>query len=195
MKHGTFRRFLALAAVAVGLAACGAERATAPSEPVLPDAPATGLLSDLLGGLTKKQALTRKTALPHDITTSAVIDQRGGKLSIPEAGFTLVVPPNAVRKPVTFTVTAVAGKMVAYEFGPHGTRFNVPLVAHQELSGTNYSWLWLKPLFAGYFEDRRQLDFGRLTALVTELVRGLTLPWTQQFLFPIDHFSGYIVAY
>lgn len=195
MKYGTLRRFIALAAIAVGMSACGADRVTAPSAPVVPDEPATGLLSDLLGGLTSKKALARKTALPHDITTSAVIDQRGGTLAIPEAGFTLIVPPYAVREPVTFKVTAIAGKMVAYEFDPHGTQFRVPLLARQDLSVTTYSWLWLKPLHAAYFEDRGQLDLQRLTGLVTELVRGLTLPWTRQFLFPIEHFSGYIVAY
>lgn len=200
MKLGTFRRFIALAAVAVGMSACGADRVTAPSTPVVPDGPSTGLLSDLLGGdllggLTSKKALARKTALPYDITKSAVIDEKGGTISIPEAGFTLIVPPHAVREPVTFKVTAIAGKMVAYEFDPHGTTFRVPLVARQDLSATTYSWLSLKPLHAAYFTERGQLDLQRLTALVSELIRGLTLPWTRQFLFPIEHFSGYIVAY
>lgn len=196
MRHGRFWRFLAVAAAAVGISACGVDRATAPT---VPDAPATGLLSDLLGDvlgeLTRKQALTRTAPLARDIAASATIDHRGGTITVPGTGFTLIVPPYAVKEPVKFTVTAVAGRVVAYEFQPHGTTFDVPLIARQDLDGTTYSFLKLKPLVGAYFEDRRHIDQARATALVSEILRGFVLPLTRQFTFPIDHFSGYIAAY
>ena len=113
----------------------------------------------------------------------------------PAAGFELVVPRYAVKKSTRFTVTAIKGKLVAYEFGPHGTNFPRSLQAKQDLSVTDWNLLSLRPLTAGYFADRSDLNLLRATALVSEIIRGLTIPLTKQFNFPIDHFSGYVVAW
>lgn len=197
MKQRRLWRFFAVIATTMGVAGCGVDRATGPSEPDarLAEAPATGLLGDLLGSLTEKNVLRRQVALTQDITVSKRIGRRGGTIEIPAAGFTLRIPPGAVRDEVQFRVTAVAGKAIAYEFAPHGIRFAVPLVANQDLANTDYRPLSLRFLSAGYFADRSQLDLFRATALVSELINGLTLPLSRQFYWPIQHFSGYVVAW
>ena len=194
MKHGKLWRLLAITAAAIGIAGCGADRATAPSAgKMAPEAAASGLLTELLTNPLSKDILTRKVALAEDVTVKATIGKNGGTLSIPEAGFSLVVPPGAVGAPVEFSVTAIAGRSVAYEFEPHGIAFNVPLVARQDLRVTDYRFFSF--LGAAYFADRSLLDLDAATGLVSELVNGLTLPLTRQFYWPIRHFSGYMVTW
>jgi hypothetical protein len=189
MKHlKIWRSLLAV----LGLGACSVD---APTAPRLPEAGSAGLVSELEGTLVSKDALTRKTALANDITVSAVIDKSGGTLTIPEAGFELTVPEGAVVSPTEFTVTAISGSLVAYEFGPHGLTFRVPLRAKQNLSGTNWRPLNLKTLVAGYFLERADLDESDAKALISEVIEGLTSPLSKQFNWQIQHFSGYIVAW
>jgi hypothetical protein len=133
--------------------------------------------------------------LVNDITVSAVIGYEGGTVTIPAAGFQLVVPPGAVASRTVFTVTAVSGNLVAYEFGPHGLKFSVPLRARQDLSNTLWRPISLKPLVAGYFLERSDLDQTNAKALVSEVIEGVTVPLSKQFKWKIDHFSGYIVAW
>ena len=192
MKRKSLWHSIRLAFASLGLVACAADPVTAPKISAEAN---PGLVSDLLGGLFRKDVLTRKQELTKDITVTAVIGSNGGRLAIPAAGFELVVPRNAVKKSTRFTVTAIKGKLVAYEFGPHGTNFPRSLQAKQDLSVTDWNLLSLRPLTAGYFADRSDLNLQRATALVSEIIRGLTIPLTKQFNFPIDHFSGYVVAW
>ena len=141
-------------------------------------------------------ALTREAALAEDITVTASIGERGGSLRISEAGLTVDVPKGAVTgEPITLSVTALAGQMVAYEFGPHGTVFNVPLRVEQKLNGTN----WHKqpdPMVAeaGYFADRSQLDHTLNTAVVDEFLPANVDVGKSKLRFDISHFSGYMVS-
>ena len=192
MQRKSLWHSIRLAFVSLGLVACAADPITAPK--IAAEAN-PGLVSDLLGGLVSKDVLTRKKPLAKDITVSAVIDKAGGRLQIPEAGFELVVPPNAVKTSTNFTVTALEGKLVAYEFGPHGTVFRRALQAKQDLSGTDWNLLALRPLMAGYFQEKSDLNPARATAVLSELIGGLTVPLTRQFSWPIEHFSGYVVAW
>ena len=192
MKRKALWHSIGLAFASLGLVACAADPVTAPKISAEAN---PGLVSDLLGGLFRKDVLTRKQELTKDITVTAVIGSNGGRLAIPAAGFELVVPRYAVKKSTRFTVTAIKGKLVAYEFGPHGTNFPRSLQAKQDLSVTDWNLLSLRPLTAGYFADRSDLNLQRATALVSEIIRGLTIPLTKQFNFPIDHFSGYVVAW
>jgi hypothetical protein len=146
-------------------------------------------------GLVSKDALTRKNALSADITVTAIIGKDGGTLSIPATGFHLTVPAGAVKLDTEFSVTALKGKLVAYEFGPHGITFDRPLEARQSLIGTDWSLLSLKPLFAGYFTDKDHLDYATKTAQLSEVLSGATAPLTKQFSWHIEHFSGYVVAW
>jgi hypothetical protein len=193
MKHLKLWKRLFLALAAVGVAGCSVDSITAPPK-VTADASA-GLVGDLLGGLFKKDVLERKKPLSKDITVSKTIGKSGGTISIPEAGFTLTVPANAVKTNTNFTVTAIKGSLVAYEFGPHGIKFDKSLTFKQDLNNTEWSLLKLKLLTGGYFKNRSDLDHKNAVALVSEVLNGLLIPLTKEFSFKIDHFSGYIVAW
>jgi hypothetical protein len=165
------------------------------ANPVAPTAPPKPSAS-LLGALLPVKGVTRVTPLTTDITVSAVIDSRGGTLTIPEAGLTLVVPRNAVSSKTRFKATALAGRLVAYEFEPHGTKFAVPLKFSQDLRKVTLTGWLTSPLMQGaYFADKSQLDQDDATAVVNEL-----LPATLDLLrfrvsFDINHFSGYLVSW
>jgi hypothetical protein len=186
-SHRTIWRTLRLALATLGLGACTADSTMAPPPPAARPA----LLADLFA----KEPLERRTALANDVTVSAWIGKEGGRIALPDQGFTLIVPRYAVSERTRFVVTAIAGTMVAYEFEPHGTRFRVPLVARQDLSTTKYRLRLLEPLTAGYFADRSQLLQLDGTVLLDELIEGVTSPLTDTFRWPIEHFSGYIVAW
>lgn len=173
------------------LAGCAGD-ATAPTSPaaVVPK-PSAALL-----GLLPVRGVTRATPLANDIAVSAVIGKNGGTITIPEAGLTLVVPPNAVSADVKFTATALAGRVVAYDFQPHGTKFAVPLKFTQDLRKTSLLTALTAPLLDGaYFADASNIDQKTGVALISEL-----LPATLDLLrfrvgFDIRHFSGYLISW
>ena len=193
-----FRRasLLAVALLLVVANACGTERAAAPSSLATPAAS-----QDLIGGLvgtvtstlklTTAKAILRTTPLPHDITVRQTIGREGGVLSIPAAGVTVLVPAGALDRYTEITMTARAGSLVAYDFAPHGITFRVPLVFNQTLKGTNATLLTATQLKLGYYTDPSLL--GKTTALVSEVLNGLTNVLTWTFTAPIKHFSGYII--
>jgi hypothetical protein len=147
-----------------------------------------------LGGLlgtTTVTPLQRIAPLATSQTASATIGILGGVISLPGAGLTIVVPPLAVSKETNFTVTALAGSAVSYEFAPSGIRFTTPLVATQSLKGTQaQSGGLVNPLSlsVGYFPDA-----NRITS-VTELLNVNVNLLSQTSVFSIWHFSGYIFA-
>ena len=187
MERRTIWKALRSALVVIGLAGCAAD----PTGPAITPQASSGLLS----GLLEMQVLSRKVPLDRDVTASEMIGSEGGTIVIPEAGFTLVVPKDAVSAKTKFTVTALAGKAVAYEMGPHGLRFARSLSARQDLTVTTYTGGLFNPLKGAYFTDKELLDQSGLTALVAEVLNGVTNPLTKTFTFPIDHFSGYVVAW
>lgn len=180
-----------------------------PASPAQPAAVATALRApaaspashDLLGGLlgtvtntlglTSANGVLRTTPLAANITVSKTIGQAGGVLSIPAAGVTVVVPAGALNGDTQITMTARAGYLLAYDFDPHGITFNVPLVFTQSLNGTNAGLLSPLGLRLGYYSDPSLL--GKTTALVSELIGGVTSLLTRTFTAPIKHFSGYVV--
>jgi hypothetical protein len=208
----TVMRRAGLLAVALLLgvaAACNTERAAAPSvtapatlaapenAPAAPGA-SQDLLGGLVGGLTNTLGLTsangvlRTRALANDITVSKVIGRSGGVLSIKDAGVTVIVPAGALDNDTKITMTARKGVLLAYDFAPHGVTFKVPLVINQSLNGTNVGLLTPLSLKLGYYSDPSML--GKTTALVSELVGGLTSILTRTFTAPIKHFSGYVIV-
>ena len=175
------------------LAGCASD-ATAPTGPavVVPSKPS----ESLLGLLLPVRGVTRSKALAKDITVTAVIGKSGGKLTIPDAGLTLVVPAGAVTTNTTFKATAIAGKLVAYEFQPHGTRFAVPLQFTQDLKKVSLLNSLLSPLMHGaYFTDRNQLNQASGLAVVSELLPAVTNLLQSRVTFDIRHFSGYLVSW
>jgi len=153
------------------------------------------LLSSVLSPVT---VVTRKTPLAQDVTASVVVTPKaGGALSIPSAGLLVVIPAGAVTSQMTITVTALKGNLVAYDFGPSGTKFAKPIQVTQTTSGTNISLLssLLGHLHAAYFANDNQINYAKGTALVNELLTlnlGGLLGGTVEF--DVSHFSGYLLA-
>ena len=101
---------------------------------------------------------------------------------------------------MTFTITAYAGNVVAYDFQPHGVTFLKPLTAVQQLGHTNWQSYHLPAGYyqsssGGYFASASQINFTTGQALVTEFmptgvnVGGATMTWS------VPHFSGYIASW
>ena len=64
---------------------------------------------------------------------------------------------------MTFTITAYAGNVVAYDFQPHGATFLKPLTAVQQLGHTNWKSLGLPARLlpeqeGDYFADASQIE-------------------------------------
>jgi hypothetical protein len=211
----SIRRFATLA-LTLAVASCSNDRTIAPASTLTAPsaaptaapmaapmaaptaAPSGDLLGGLVGtltntlGLTSANGLLRTKPLPVPITVSKTIDSRGGTLSIPAAGVTVVVPRGALSEPTVITMTARAGSLVAYDFAPHGITFAKPLVFNQLLRGTNATILSAPFLKLAYYSDPSLL--GATTALVSELITGVGSLLTGTFTAPIKHFSGYLVA-
>ena len=201
---------LAVALFVLVSTACNVDSPASPAAKVAPatelTAPAASPASqDLLGGvlgtvgavtnalgLTNANGVLRTTPLSSSITVRKTIGRNGGVLSIPKAGVLVLVPRGALDKDTEITMTARAGSLLAYDFEPHGVTFRVPLVFNQSLNGTNVGLLSPLSLKLGYYSDPSLL--GKTTALVSELIQGVTSILTRTFTAPIKHFSGYVVT-
>jgi hypothetical protein len=154
------------------------------------------LIDNLLGTGDTVIVLQRATPLPSSITATKVIGRDGGTLSLPDAGLTINVPAGAVSYPTTFSVTALAGRPVAYEFGPHGSKFAKPLTMTQDLRVTYLNQASLRYLHfhAGYFTSSTNLIDFLLRAVVSELLPASASATDMSVRFNVSHFSGYLVA-
>lgn len=188
---------IALAAVSLFSSSCG--DATAPASHASAPSAILGLPSGLGGGVgtvvdTTVKSLQYAVPLLSDISRSATIDVDGGTIEIPETGFRLDIPKNAVSGPTTITVTAVQGSAVAYEFQPQGLTLNKRLIVTQDLSLTSIVSNLLGTSFEGaYFTSRDDLHSDG-TALVHELEPTTTDLTSLTVRFSIGHFSGYLVG-
>lgn len=193
--HTTMIRRLGVGAGALAVAfvsaACNSDRiGSAATGPTVP-----ALRMEVVDPPTVVPALTRDVPLAHDITVSVMIGRTGGTLEIPEAGLKLDVPANAVRKPTLFTATAKAGSMVAYDFGPAGSKFSSGLKVVQDLKGTSW-WKLADPsvMEGAYYADDSQLDTSTGKATVNEFVTTNVQMSVAKTSFVVKHFSGYIIA-
>jgi hypothetical protein len=182
------RVLLGAAAIAVA-AACSSESATAPAE--LDVAARAGTLPP--GQARKAVGLERLTAASKPLTVSKRFSSKyGGTLVLSDLNVKLTIPEGAIpRDTMTITMTVIPGKIVAYDFAPHGAKFLKPLTLSIDVSATKHS-LKTSPLFGGHFTSNRDVDAAKGTAWITEVIsaslRGniLTLnPW---------HFSGWMVS-
>lgn len=187
-------RVAALVTTAAILAACATESATAPEVTA-----SRGLLGSTIGRLgntlSSVTGLLRLVPLNREVTRSVTVTRAaGGQLYIPETGLRLTVPAGAITTDrLTITVTALPGRLVAYEFQPHGTQFAKPLSFSQELSATSWVTSLLKPsLSGGYFKDADQLDTRTGVAEIDEELAATVLDGKVRF--DIRHFSGYMVS-
>lgn len=153
----------------------------------------------IVNPLVTRPAFTRETALTTDLHAYAHIGRGGGSFGIPTAGIRVTVPAGAVTRPTWFVVRAKAGRLIAYDFAPHGAVFPVPLEVKQSLRGT--SWWRLSdagrtqvPVTAGYFASDSQLDFVNNLGTFTEILDA-SVDLTNVFAsFHVHHFSGYAMV-
>lgn len=190
-------RLLALSALAF-TAACS-DAITAPT-------PATtrsnGALSSTLGSLNGTinrlvpvKALTRNRPLTQTISKSVLISNAtGGVIEMFDLGLRVEIPAGALpRDTMTITVTPQRGRMIAYDFQPHGTQFAKPLTFKQNLTATSWdSPFFVGVLSGGYFKSNTQLDATNNTALLDEVLSAFVLNYNATFY--IRHFSGYMVS-
>lgn len=185
---------LALAFLATG---CGGDRLTAPASRLAvarDDAPPTSTTTVLL------PVVQRTTPLAQDMVVSQTIGPAGGTIDIPGAGLHMVFPAGALAQTTTITATAYAGPYVSYGFAPHGITFGVPVIVQQSLTGTNATFGLSSPLVGGYLvngpgdiEEDGEAKVAETIPAVPGVTSsgGLLDPYAQ---FPIQHFSGYILA-
>ena len=185
-----------LIALALGvIAACGPESPRTPVAPIDASTPAVSApsMSRSTKAKGKLNGLQWQKALKADVSASAVIGPEGGVLALPATGLRLVVPAGAVSRPTPFRATAVAGRLVAYDFEPAGSTFPVPLRVEQDLSFLDLKHVDTSALTAGYFPTRAELDQQLLTGHVAEVIS--TAPSTSALTFPVWHFSGYLIGW
>jgi hypothetical protein len=149
----------------------------------------------------KVSGLLRDVPLRAAQTRSwTVRSNHGDVLHWHEMGLTVVVPPKAFgAAEMTITITALPGDVIAYDFGPDGSRFIVPLQVVQKLKGTNFEKRSAKlgrdaRLRGAYFRHARQIDDASNTAVVDDF-QPTDLGFRGMFVtFQVTHFSGYMVS-
>jgi hypothetical protein len=194
------------AVVVAALTGACADAPAAPTSLAPAAAPSLGLALGKLGRFGKSDTLAvpavsrgllRTTPLRAAVSASFVVKGAGGRFEVPGTGLSIQVPAGALPKdqPLTITVTALAGDLVAYEFEPHGTQFNKPLQLTQDLRATNWQRRLAATLDVGYFASRADVNLAQKTALVREaLPTGLGLNGTHVE-WDVSHFSGYMVSW
>jgi hypothetical protein len=168
-------------------AGCGRDNPVAPT--ASSPAPSDAVSHLLLGSPQTITPLHRTTPLASNISASATVGLLGTVISIPKAGYTVVVPALAAPIGTKITVTALAGSNVAYEFAPHGLKFLLPLVTTQDLRYTDArAGGSINPLglTLGYFPDPNHVT--TITELLTLNINLLS----QTAVGTLWHFSGYI---
>ena len=182
-------RVVAMVAAGLVFSGCSGSDRVAPTAP---DGPAR-----LISGPTRMDVVTWDTPVTTAQTASASIGLLGGQISLPGLGLTVIVPAFAVTSTTTITVTAVPGSQVAYEFEPHGLRFNAPVIVRQSLGGTTAAQrngIIPGVLYGGYFADVSALNQLNGTALVDEILRVSIDRVLGSATFSILHFSGYLLG-
>ena len=185
-----------VAAAAFLLAGCSDQSVTEPV-PSAAENPAilTATQETLLA-----QGLLRTVPLSAPVVVVKTLSSGGGGITVPGTDFQLQVPNGAFAgKSLTFTITALAGNVVAYDFQPHGYKFLKPLRFVQQLGHTNWKDLKLPAGFqpgwnGAYFADQSQIDLLTGTAVVNELLPANVNVSGATLTFPIPHFSGYMVS-
>jgi len=204
------RRIIGLAAVvAVAIVAACSESslptASTPARALSPFEASLAKTSDNASTIPNSfiaQGLLREKPLAAPVTVTKVIHQGGGNIDVPGTDFQLQIPRGAFDGPnMKFTVTALAGSAVAYDFEPHGSVFNVPLkfvqkLGHTNLKGTKPAPGFVAHLDGAYFPDASMVDPTTGLAVVTEfLPADVSVTWAgDQLTFPIHHFSGYLIS-
>jgi hypothetical protein len=161
------------------------------------NSPNTQQLGTALAEPLRVKALLRDVPLATSQTRSFTMQgAHGGVIDWPELGLKVVVPHKGFRgKDITITVTALAGDVIAYDFGPDGSQFDVPLVVIQSLKGTNYAKLGgAAQLRGAYFRHASDVSDATNTAVVREFQPTDLDLRSGNVTFKVTHFSGYMVS-
>ena len=106
-------------------------------------------------------------------------------LSMRKPSVNVTIPASALSQDTYITVTALAGKDVNFEFGPHGTLFNTPISVEVAVKDT---------------KTNGAESFSALYWMLDEFGNPLILDqlpaWVdgRDLHFETDHFSGYALA-
>ena len=205
MRYGV-RALIGLAtATAVFATACSDSTTGPTAAPVFADTTADAhLLGGLLGGVLGTvgnlvaTAVHRSQPLANDVSWTFTASRYGSRSSNSTVGLSIYVPPGAVDRNVTITVTALKGSAVAYRFEPH-VEFDRKVVLTQSLRGLSYGLLGtgllnLSPFKGAHFEGDEPRYNGDGQALVNEVVGAVLNLFSGSTSFGVDHFSGWIVA-
>ena len=189
------RRVLARAAgsvaalTLVATVACSNDGATAPATPF------SEIRKEVVDPAVISPVLKRTKSVRVNRTNHFRIDPKGGWFSIPEAGLYIYVPQGAVSAPLTISAKALTGDLMAYEFGPHGTKFNVPLQMYQDLDLAHITaHTDLSKFEVGYFADENTLDYRTDKVAVNEFIPTAIEFNGRAVRFEVSHFSGYVIA-
>ena len=133
-----------------------------------------------------------------EVKVSQVVGQSGGRITIPETGFTMDIPAGALASPLTITITA-DDKYVAYKMEPTGTQFQKDVTITQSLRNTTVAGLPLRTsIFAAYIADDNAKLSGKVPVLEIEPSKTIfsqtnpLIPEAQVWI--IRHFSRYMLA-
>jgi hypothetical protein len=178
------------------LGACAAVAACEVQSPTQPQAPASTSRAAAAPRRGEIVALLKRTEpLRQPLVASALIGPRGGRIRLERAGFEIDFPKGAVPVPTRITVTALAGRNVAYEFEPHGIAFVHPATVHQDLRHT-VAWndRRLAARLEGCYFERLLVDPTETFARSLEPRHGKLRNADQSLDFTVEHFSGYMVS-
>jgi hypothetical protein len=140
-------------------------------------------------------SLMRRQALADTVRATFQVTKDGGVFSLPGTGLEIWVQANTVSSTFPLTVKALPGYIVAYEFGPEGSRFAKSLIMIQDLKGTNYNAKSGGTFDAGYFASLGDIDPSVGTALIKERLQNYFDAESGKFYFAVNHFSGYMVSW
>jgi hypothetical protein len=184
---------LALGTIVLSLAAACADAPTAPASAELQPGAAPAYARSGAPGV-RVGALTRTVPLAQDITVEGMVTPGGGTITIAKAGLKVSFPKGAVRRPTRFYATALAGSIVAYDFGP-STVFDKPVEVTQTLHGTALHKVRDPLALVGaYFTDGSKLNDAAGKAFVTEFARTTVDTRGSAVRMEVPHFSGWMVS-
>jgi hypothetical protein len=188
------RRIRVVSALLLGAAALAAACADSPTAPrVSTLTPGAAPNLEVVSPAVYASGVKRDVPLAENVVTSFAVDGNGGRFRLP-GGLTIDVAAATFKTPITLTVTALAGDMVAYEFQPHGLVFRKPLSMKQDMRGTNWRAHDVSKLEIGYFTDSTALSMKENRALIKEFLRANIDTQGQRVIWDVHHFSGYMVS-
>lgn len=191
MKLSMRRHAAAILATLVTIA-CSSDTAISIAPVAPPRMASADLHLDGVNRVVGLRGVQRFEALRAPVVVEATIGADGGELTIPAAGVTLTVPSGALREATKITMTARAGRQLAYDFQPHGLVFATPLILSQQLRGTSASLLEAPFFKLGYYEDPSLL--GETTGWVSQTFAGTVHLRGWSFTANVPHFSGYLIG-